>query len=285
LSLKLFLVLALALISVSSTSLVIRYVGSVPALTLAFWRMLSASGMLWGYSLAFPSGSLTNSNKKLIVFAGLSLGLHFAFFFIGVRNTSIANATLFATTGPFFTTLFSLFMGEKFKKKIYWGLGLASLGLIIIQGSSFSLDSKNLFGNLISLLSGLCIAFTFIFASKIRKNTKNVVYGRTLFFIASITIGVMALVLNDGLFDFKREHIVWLLFLGLVPSIFGHNMLNYSIKFLSPTAVASVPLGEPLIASFFAYFLFSESIPTEALIGGPFILLGIYFIITGHSKD
>ena len=35
----------------------------------------------------------------------------------------------------------------------------------------------------------------------------------------------------------------WFFFLGLVPSILGHNTLNYAVKYLSPTAVASIPLG------------------------------------------
>ena len=264
-STRLFLILTLALFSVSSTSIVIRYVAGVPALTLAFWRMLSASGMLWSYSRFTVLKPLSRANKIRIVFAGISLGLHFSFFFIGVRNTTIANATLFATTGPFFTTIFSLLLGQKIHRKIFIGLAFAIIGFIIIQGSDFNIGAKFLYGNLISLLSGFCIAVTYIFASKIREDTENVVYGRTLFF-------------------FKKGDIIWLLFLGFVPSILGHNMLNYSIKYLSPTAVASVPLGEPIIASLFGYILFSEKLPLESLIGGPFILFGVFFIITGHNK-
>jgi drug/metabolite transporter (DMT)-like permease len=284
LSTRLFLILTLALFSVSSTSIVIRYVAGVPALTLAFWRMLSASGMLWSYSRFTVLKPLSRANKIRIVFAGISLGLHFSFFFIGVRNTTIANATLFATTGPFFTTIFSLLLGQKIHRKIFIGLAFAIIGFIIIQGSDFNIGAKFLYGNLISLLSGFCIAVTYIFASKIREDTENVVYGRTLFFIASITIGLMAFAFGDSLFFFKKGDIIWLLFLGFVPSILGHNMLNYSIKYLSPTAVASVPLGEPIIASLFGYILFSEKLPLESLIGGPFILFGIFFIITGHNK-
>jgi drug/metabolite transporter (DMT)-like permease len=51
------------------------------------------------------------------------------------------------------------------------------------------------------------------------------------------------------------------------------------VKYVSPTTIASVPLGEPIIASFFGYLLFQEGIPGAAFIGGPFILLGIYMII------
>ena len=275
----------MALLSVSSTALVIKYVDSIPALTLAFWRMFIASALLWLYSLLKHYTPLSKKNRIRILIAGLSLGLHFAFFFIGVRNTTIANATLFATTGPFFTALFAILKGIKFEKKVYWGLGVSSLGFLIVQKNSLSVDPAFLYGNVLSLLSGLCIAVTYIYASKIRRKTNNVVYGRTLFFIAAITIGALAFLNGDNLFNFKTDQVIWLLFLGFIPSILGHNLLNYSIKFLSPTAVASVPLGEPLIASLLGYIIFSEIVPEDAFFGGPFVLIGIFFIIKGHNKD
>ena len=45
-----------------------------------------------------------------------------------------------------------------------------------------------------------------------------------------------------------------------MPTIFGHNSLYYVIKYISPTIVASVPLGEPIIASILAFFIFQVSI-------------------------
>ena len=86
----------------------------------------------------------------------------------------------------------------------------------------------------------------------------------------------------NSIFDFQPQHIVWLLFLGLVPSLLGHNMLNYAVKYVTPTAVSSVPLGEPIIASLFGLFLFGEAIPVSAILGGPIILIGVYIIINNQ---
>ena len=110
---RIYLILALALVSVSSTAVVIRYVELVPALTLAFWRMLSASLFLWCYSIKKPQNLISLDNKYRILLAGFFLGMHFALFFVGVRNTSVASATLLANTGPIFTSLMSRFRGEK----------------------------------------------------------------------------------------------------------------------------------------------------------------------------
>ena len=280
---RLGLILLLAMVSVSSTSLVVRSVATVPALVLAFWRMFTASGMLWSYSVIRPAGKLSPINKKRIIFAGIFLGCHFACFFLGIRNTSIANATLLGCMAPIFTVFISIFQKKKMNKMTYVGLIVAIIGGGIVQSGDISLNSANLFGNSIALLSALFLAITFVLAKEIRQETANVVYGRSLFFVASITVLFIATTTGDSVLNFTVGDIPWFLFLGLVPSIFGHNLLNYAVKYITPTAVSSVPLGEPIIASIFALLLFGETIPIGALLGGPVVLIGVYIIINNQA--
>ena len=282
---RIYLILLLALVSVSSTSLVIRHVAFVPALTLAFWRMLSASGLLWAYSFKKRQSSIRIENRHRIVFAGFFLGLHFALFFVGVRNTSVASATLLANTGPVFTALLSWLTGQRVSKPVVLGLLISVLGIVIVQWSEFGLENNSVWGNIFSLLSGLCIAVTYMFASQIRKTTENVLYGRSVFLVAAITIGAIAVLSSVSVFNFSKDDIIWFLFLGMVPSILGHNMLNYSIKFLSPTAVASIPLGEPVLASALGYLFFLEKIPESAIVGAPIVFIGIIIIIKNSTVN
>jgi drug/metabolite transporter (DMT)-like permease len=277
------LILLLAMFSVSSTSLVVRSVATVPALVLAFWRMFTASGMLWGYSVIRPAGKLSPINKKRIIFAGIFLGCHFACFFLGIRNTSIANATLLGCLAPIFTVFIAIFQKKKINKMTYVGLIVAIVGVGIVQSGDISLNNTNLFGDSIALLSALFLAFTFVLAEEIRQETNSVVYGRSLFFVAALTLLLIATTAGDSILNFGVEDIPWFLFLGLVPSIFGHNLLNYAVKYITPTAVSSVPLGEPVIASLFGLLLFGEAIPLGALLGGPVVLIGVYIIINNQA--
>ena len=276
---RIYLILALALVSVSSTAVVIRYVELVPALTLAFWRMLSASFFLWCYSIKKPQGLIPLRNKYKILFAGFFLGMHFALFFVGVRITSVASATLLANTGPIFTSLISRFNGQRVHRSVVLGLLISIFGIIFVQWSDFSDESNNSWGNFFSLLSGFCIAMTYMFASEIRKDTENVLYGRSVFFVAAVTVWAITILSGVSIFSFNKNDIVWFVFLGIVPSIFGHNMLNYCIKYLSPTAVASIPLGEPIIASALCYLFFLEAIPISALLGAPLVFCGMIITV------
>ena len=65
----------------------------------------------------------------------------------------------------------------------------------------------------------------------------------------------------------------------------GHNLLNYAVRFISSTAVASVVLGEPILASFFGFILFQEAMPPTSLIGGPMIIIGLYYILSKQLPD
>ena len=281
---RLYLILALALFSVSTTSLVIRYLAAVPAVVMAFWRMFTASGLLWGYSSLQPAGRLSNKNRFHIILAGLFLGGHFACFFAGVRLTTIANATLLGNVAPVFTALLERLHGQAWNRVTIFGLILSLAGAVIIQGGGLT-NPENTAGNGLALLSSLFMALAWIQAKTIRKNTHTVVYSRHLFLIAAGTILLVVFLAGYSPFDFERQHLPWFLFLGLVPSVLGHNLLNYAVRFISSTAVASVVLGEPILASFFGFILFQEAMPPASLIGGPMIIIGLYYILSNQSPD
>lgn len=276
---RLILILLLALVSVSSSSLVIRHLTIVPALTMAFWRMLLAGGILWGYSLFSVKEKLSLENKKRTVLAGVFLGCHFACFFIGVKNTSIANSTLLATMGPVFTAIVVYRQGNPIQKHVFLGLISALVGAGIINLGSGDNGINSFFGNGISLLSALFIALTWIVAKKIREESGAVVYGRSLFLVSAATILIFTFLGGVSIFDFQSRHLPWFLFLGFIPSVLGHNLFNYALKYIPPTSVASVPLGEPVLASIFGIIIFGENVPVGALAGGPFIFFGLYLIL------
>ena len=284
-AIRIYFILILALLSVSSTSIVIRSLPFVPALTMAFWRMMIASIILWLYSFYKKPNPLKKNSLNQVVLAGVFLGLHFACFFWGVKNTSIANATLLANTSPLFTVGLTTVFYKSVSKKVLFSILIALFGVFLIQGSETSSSSTANLGNIVSLFSGFCIAMVYIIAKKIRKENNTLAYGRSLFFFAATTICLVCLATKVSLFSFELLDLRWFLFLGVVPSILGHNSLNYVLKFLSPTAVASIPLGEPIIASIFGWFLFGETVPRRSLEGAPFILAGIYFTVKNSVKN
>tara|TARA_B100000579_G_scaffold211281_1_gene172637 strand:+ start:2036 stop:2788 length:753 start_codon:yes stop_codon:yes gene_type:complete len=250
---------------------------------MAFWRMFLASVLLGGYSVLTPRENINRKNKLYLLTAGILLGFHFSTFFAGVQFTTIANATLFGTLAPVFTAIIDKVKGKTINRGIITGLVLSISGTVIIQTVDIT-RSDYFIGNSLSLLSSFFMALVWIQGKKVRKSLGTITYSRNLFLIAAITILFIVIFSGDSIFDFQKKHLAWFLFLGIVPSILGHNLLNYSIRYISPTAVSSVVLGEPIIASILGYFFFQEAIPKTSLLGGPLILFGIYLILNNQSK-
>ena len=90
---------------------------------------------------------------------------------------------------------------------------------------------------------------------------------------------------NVDLYNFNFENTIYILLLGIIPNLLGHNLLYYSIKYISPTIVSCVPLGEPVIASILAYFLFSQAVSIFSVIGGGVIIFGLFFLLVNKSAN
>ena len=271
-----FLLLVVALLSVSSSAWVVRILPDTNAITLAFWRMLLASVMV--FIVSYKNVLSFVPNKKMFL-AGVFLGAHFALFFRSVQLTSIAEAALLGTTAPIFTEIY----GFVFQKKssalmVVLGLFIAFVGAgVLVSQSSFS--ETGTAGNVLAILCSIAMAFVLIIGKDIRKNVGVFEYTRWLFFFAACTLFAVSLVAGVSVFSISTQEFPWFVFLALVPTMIGHNIFYYLIKTLSTTTVAAVPLGEPVVASLGALAFFGEPIGLAVVLGGGITLFGVFLVV------
>ena len=84
--------------------------------------------------------------------------------------------------------------------------------------------------------------------------------------------------MGTALTGFSPYEFVGLLLLGIIPTIIGHGSMYYAIRYVSPTVVASTPMGEPILASIMAWFLFQETVGVVTLIGGSITFMGLFLL-------
>ncbi len=271
-----FFLLAIALFAVSSSAWVVRLLPDTSAITLAFWRMFLASIIV--FVISYKNILSFVPNKK-VFFAGIFLGLHFALFFRAVQLTSIAEAALLGTTAPIFTEVYSfVFQKKKPVGMVLFGLCVAFLGAgTLVSQSSFSETSS--VGNIFAVLCSVAMALVLIIGKEVRKSTPVFEYTRWLFLFAAGTLLVLSFSVGVSVFSFSAEEFPWFLFLALVPTVVGHNIFYYLIKSLSTTTVAAVPLGEPVVSSLGALFLFGEPITLAVIVGGGITLFGVFLVV------
>ena len=300
-----YILLFLSLLSVSTSPVLGRFLSAdLHGVTIAFWRMVIASFILWIVSLFNDLKPMSSINKKRTMLAGIFLGFHFALFFSSIQKTNIAYATFLGTLAPIFTLLIELlFLKRKFNYYVIGGLMISVIGAFIISFSDFGnttyiyTASDNL-GKIMAILCSICLAVSYMIAEKVRKDEDTFSYTKLLYLSASITLlPILIYVINifeteEYIFFSNNYYYLGLLFLGLVPTLIGHNIIYYAVKYVRPTVVSAFPLGEPVIAILLAYSLtrlgyeyFSNDIiiTNDIYIGGFFSLFGLV-IITLNKK-
>jgi len=290
------LILVFAMIAVSTSPIaakILNQSSDVDGVMLAFWRMAFASAILWLFCSVKNQGSFKNyKNLQRSILSGIFLGLHFAYFFIALDLTKMANAVFLGTLTPIFTLVLEIFLlKRRFSYGVYLGLFCALIGaLIIFLGSPLDFKNNDMQGNMFALICSFILAISFLISEKVRKSESTLVYTRTLYTSAAVTLFIITIILGKNIIPASNQGFLFsgFIYLGLVPTIIGHNSFYYSLKYVKPTIVAAIPLGEPIIASIIGWFLFpmlsmSDQLMPEnwhyTIIGGFISLIGIFFVI------
>ena len=281
-----YTILIVGLLAISTSPVIAKLLPLVPAAVIAFWRMTSASVMLWGYSSIRPQESITPKNIRLVLAAGFLLAMHFIFWFGALKLTSIANTTVLGIVAPAFTLLFERLW---YRRKLSWititALLIILVGGIIVQGNDLGYLQGSGLGNIMAILSAVFLGSVFLIGAKVRKTTPVITYTRTVYTVSAIVLLVSSLILDNLLLGYTKNDYFWLFMLGLIPTLIGHTAFSYSVKFVSPTVIAAFPLGEPIIASYLAWLLFAERVPFYVVGGGLIIFIGLIILIINKQSE
>ncbi len=278
---KIYILFILSMFAVSSSPLIARHLIHIDSISISFWRMLIASLILIFFDY-YKNNNIFISREPKLILAGSLLGIHFCLFYtaISVMPNNIVNATVFGTMAPLFALLIEVYQGKKINKKLIIGLLIVLFGSIIMFIYDFSFDSNLTYGNFLAILCSIAFGFVFILSEQIRIKESSISFSKNIFIYASITILIIGLTTQTSLLINNLNDFIFLIILGLIPTIVGHSVLYYLVKYIRPSIVASIPLGEPFIASVFAWFLFpGQILNSYTITGGIITLMGLFIII------
>jgi len=282
---QIYPLLIIGLIAISTSPVIAKMLPLVPATVIAFWRMAIASALLWVYSVFFSYKSVKSNNSILVYLAGASLAMHFIFWFGALKLTSIANTTVLGIVAPAFTLLIEkLVYGKKINAFSSIALIIVFIGCVIVQGSDLGSFSGEGLGNIMAIFSAVFLGIVFLIGSKARQEIGVLTYTKNLFSVSALVLLSCSLLLNNPIFNYSINNYFWLCMLGVVPTLIGHTIFSYSIKYVSPTIITSIPLGEPIIASILAFVLFKEGVSSFVFMGGLVIAVGLILLIKNNTK-
>lgn len=285
-TLLLWSVILAGLSAVSMASVLIR-MAQAPPLAISFYRVMLAALVLWPVHLCRNKGKARVWNGRTLALTFLSgtfLALHFAFWVQSLGMTSVASSVTLVSVNPLFIALFGrFFLGERPSAGLWLGVGCAFLGSALVAGSDCSFSSQALKGDLLALL-GAVMASGYLLAGRAARSSLDLAaYTAATYGTAALVLLLLCALWRTPIWGFSAQTYAVLAALALVPQLIGHTAFNWSLRFLPPTVVAVLILGEPVGATFLAWLIFGEGL--SVVKGAGLLILGTGIVVSARSAS
>lgn len=265
-------------------SAIFTKLADAPALIIAFYRLGFTVLILAPFTCIYHRRELTSISRRdlaLAALAGVFLALHFGVWITSLNYTSIASSTVLVTMQPLFVIAGGYFFyQEKLNVKGFSGAALALMGSIIIGINDFQVGGQALWGDILAFSGAFFVAVYVLIGRNLRSHLSLLPYVFLVYGAATVTLLIFCLILQLPLYPYQSINWLWFLLLAIVPTIFGHTVFNWALRYVKAAVVSVSILGEPVGATILAYFIFHE-VPTALQItGGVVIISGLYLFIT-----
>jgi drug/metabolite transporter (DMT)-like permease len=184
-------------------------------------------------------------------------------------------------------------LNEKLTRTVIIGLGLALFGGTVIGLSDACVLQNGLkcpqlsqvlqaaqgsamWGNFLALAGAWAITGYLIIGRKLRAKMSLIPYIFLVYGIAAVVLVVLMFTAGQSPTGYPLKSYGWIFLLAAIPQLVGHSMFNWLLKYLSATMVAVTTLSEPIGSAVLAFIFLKESPASAVMLGGAFILIGIY---------
>jgi drug/metabolite transporter (DMT)-like permease len=106
-----------------------------------------------------------------------------------------------------------------------------------------------------------------------------VTYTFTVYSISALTLFLYVLLAGEPLGPYPASDWVYFILLALLPTLLGHTLFNWSLKWLSTSTISMAILFEPVGAAVLAYFLLEEYVSLYQAAGGLIVISGIMLFL------
>ncbi len=270
--------LPFAIIAASFAAILIR-LSDVHPIAIAFYRMMFSSLILLFF---IPSHlddikKLSTSEWTIIITTGLFLAVHFAAWISSLEFTTVASSVILVSAHPLIVAwIGGWYLGERAPPKIYIGISIALIGVTMMVYSDYSMDEWALFGDLLALIGMLAMAGYILRGRKIRQSLDLIPYAFLVYLSSTFFLGIFSLGFSTAFEIYPRREYLIFLALAVIPTMFGHTIYNWALKYVRARLVSISLLGEPIGSSVLAFLILEEIPPRFTMMGGVVTLFGVY---------
>ena len=244
----------------------------------AFWRTFLALPFLWAWMRIERANGDGRAGITLpVLLAGFCFAGDLFFWHLSILSTTVANATLLATTASIWVALGAwLWRSERVTGGTLAGIALCMAGGFALVGQSYGFAPQRVAGDLFGLITAV---FFGLYILALRAARGSFGAARLSFLSTGFTAGclfVVAALLDDALLPRSWSGVGVLLGLAIISQIGGQGLLAVALGALPATFSAMVIFLEAVAAAGFAWLMLGESLGLVQALGGLLIMAGIF---------
>ncbi|MFZ3590590.1 DMT family transporter [Bacillus sp. DJP31] len=285
---KAYLALVIGVITVSASAILVK-LADAPSSVTAFYRIFFSVLIMAPIFFAKYVKELKTIGKRDWIFstiAGIFLALHFVLWFESLRFTSVASSVVLVTMQPLFAFLGTyLFFKEKLTVSAILSGLLAVVGSLIISWGDFRISGLALWGDILALIACILVTIYLLFGQNVRSRLSLVTYTFIVYLVSAVTLFIYVLISGDPFIPYEQEQWMYFILLAIFPTLLGHTMFNFALRWVSTSIISVTILIEPIGASILAYYILSESILFHQIIGGIVVILGICLFMFWQKEE
>jgi drug/metabolite transporter (DMT)-like permease len=274
--------IAVAVVAVSTSAILIKFTTAQAEghfLSVAAGRMALSALLLAPLALTLGRKELLALPRKdvlIMVGIGAVLAAHFSLWIASLGRTSVASSVVLVTSHPVLVALVGHFaLKERLSAVNAAGILVGLTGVGILARGDAGAGTSTLVGDLLAFLGGVCAGVYILGGRHTRQRVSLWVYAFVVYSFCAVFLLLGVAAAREPLLGLPAHDWGLFLVMALVPTILGHTMYNWSLRYV-PAAVVSVSLlGEPIGSTLLAFLVFGEVPPQLALVGGAIILVGI----------
>ncbi len=266
-----------------STAVIFIKAGNVDAVLLAALRLLIAAAILSPLFMRdlrrCPGVTLTGCWRRSLV-PGTLLSIHFISWIAASRMTPAANATLIVNLVPVaLPPMLFLLLRERLTRREVCGTLLALGGMGLLTAADFQMNREYFLGDMLCLGSMLFFALYLAWARRHQGPDGPWLYVVPLYAVAGIvSLALLPVAMLLGVADpfqaYTWNDLLMVSGLAVVPTVFGHSILNIAMKRMRGQVVSIVNMGQFVFAAILAYFLLDEMPDPAFLPASLLVVLG-----------
>ncbi len=264
-------------VAIAFGPLLVRYADSGPIAT-GFWRLVLATPflLLVAHRFGFRLPQVKPQTLTLVIIAGLFFGADIIAWHIGIFQTKLGNATLFANCASLLLVIYGVFVARKLPGK--WqmlAVVLAFVGAGLLMSQSLELSPKNFAGDLLSLGAGLAYTVYLVLMMKVRESTESWGALGLASAVASLVLLPAALIAGEQIIPS-----VWwpVLLLAFSSQFFGQGCLTYALPHFSPLVIGLALLLQPALSAAAGWIAFGEILSALDIFGGFMVMAALVLV-------